>query len=148
MKALLWEIEQAVREEGAVGGEELAPEQVEKFERCYGRLLKTGLGANPPPKRTGKRGRPRQSKAKNLLDRLDKHRDEVLRFMYDFRVPFDNNQAERDIRMVKVRQKVSGCFRTMEGISMKMSSHRSGLEGTPVPQHRPQDIDPPAGQSD
>jgi len=118
MKALLWEIEQAVRQERAVGATELAPERIEKFERRYGRLLKTGLGANPPPKRTGKRGRPRQSKAKNLLDRLDKHRDEVLMFMHDFRVPFDNNQAERDIRMVKVRQKISGCFRTMDGAKM------------------------------
>jgi transposase len=115
MKGLLSEIEEAVREEAALGGEHLAPERVEGFETRYQELLEAGLGANPPPERTGKKGRPKQSKGKNLVDRLDKHREAVLRFMHDFRVPFDNNQAERDLRMIKVRQKISGCFRTKEG---------------------------------
>ncbi|MCA1837423.1 MAG: IS66 family transposase [Actinobacteria bacterium] len=117
MKRLLSEIEEAVREEAALGGTHLTPERVEGFERRYRELLEAGLEANPPPERTGKkkRGRPKQSKGKNLVDRLDKHRFSVLRFMYDFRVPFENNQAERDLRMVKVRQKISGCFRTKEG---------------------------------
>lgn len=124
MKALLMEIEESVREEAARGGRWLgAPEQVEKFERRYEQLLKAGLEANPAPLpepeqskgKKKKRGPPKQSKGKNLVDRLDKYREAVLRFMHDFRVPFSNNQAERDIRMVKVRQKVSGCFRTKEG---------------------------------
>ena len=110
MKALLLEIEEA-----ASGGTQLAPETTGDFERRYQRVLKAGLAANPPPERTGKRGRPKQSKGKNLVDRLDGHREAVLRFMGDFRVPFDNNQAERDLRMVKVKQKVSGCLRTEEG---------------------------------
>jgi transposase len=118
MKELLVEIEEAIREEAALGGACLAPERVEDFEVRYQRLLEAGLKANPPPIRTGKRGRPKQSKGKNLVDRLTKHRGEVLRFMHDFRVPFDNNQAERDLRMVKVRQKVSGCFRTRRGAQM------------------------------
>jgi transposase/uncharacterized coiled-coil protein SlyX len=117
-KALLSEIEEAVREEAASGGTRLEPERVQEFERRYQRLLEAGLKANPPPERTGKKGRPKQTKGKNLVDRLDKHREAVLRFMHDFRVPFDNNQAERDLRMVKVRQKISGCFRTRRGAQM------------------------------
>jgi transposase len=82
----------------------------------YERLLADGQAANPPPPASSRRpGRTRRSPAGRLLARLDTHRDEVLRLLDDCRVPFDNNQAERDLRMVKLQQKISGCWRTLAG---------------------------------
>ncbi len=67
------------------------------------------------PLPTGKRGKQKQQDGKNLLDRLNKKRDCVLRFIHDFSVPFTNNQGERDIRMLKLKQKIGGCFRVFRG---------------------------------
>lgn len=78
-------------------------------------MVAEGQHLNPPPPRTGKRGRPALGAAGALLRRLEVYADDVLRFAGDFRVPFDNNQAERDIRMVKLQQKISGGWRSETG---------------------------------
>lgn len=95
------------------------------FTQHYDALVKRGLDheaalqkINPPPIVPKKRGRKKQSKAKNLLDRLENYKTETLLFMTDLRVPFDNNQAERDIRMCKLKQKISGTFRSQQGARM------------------------------
>jgi transposase len=99
----------------AAGQTELPPRQLAGYEAAYTRLLHDGLRANPPSPPTGKAGHRKQTRTRNLLDRLVAHRVAVLAFLHDFQVPFDNNQAERDLRMLKVKLKVSGCFRSPAG---------------------------------
>ncbi len=88
-----------------------------KIEREYAVIALKGLTyhLNLPPLPGNRRGKQKQRVGKNLLDRLVDKRDSVLLFMYDFTVPFTNNLGEQDIRMMKVKQKISGCFRTLDG---------------------------------
>jgi transposase len=88
-----------------------------QYEKEYMRILRQGFRINAPPEavKVKKRGRIRKSKTLNLLIRLRDYQKETLAFMYDLDVPFDNNRSERDIRMIKVQQKISGLFRTMCG---------------------------------
>lgn len=97
----------------------LPPFQLAAFEQLYDDIVSAADKAHPPPVRpANQRGRLKQSPERNLLDRLIQHKDKVLAFAYDFAVPFDNNLAERHIRMVKVQQKVSGGFRSSDGASV------------------------------
>ena len=94
----------------------LSPEQIEAFTNRYRALVQEGQGHNlATAKAPGQRGRAKQSTTYNLLQRLHEREAQVLRFMHDLRVPFTNNLAERAIRMPKVKQKISGCFRTLPG---------------------------------
>ncbi len=117
MKTLLLDIKAAVEQARAEGRSSLHPLEVADWKARYAALLEEGYRANPPdpPPEASKRGRRKQSAARNLLDRLSTHQEAVLRFLDNVAVPFDNSLAERDIRMVKVQQKVSGCFRSPAG---------------------------------
>jgi len=117
MSSLLVDIKEAVDKKRVVV-DRLDKDEIDGFKDRYDKIIKGGLAENPIVKVRGgpkKRGRKKQSKAKNLLDRLKEHWRETLSFMYDFDIPFDNSQAERDIRMAKVQQKISGTFRSAGG---------------------------------
>jgi transposase len=112
--ALKAEVVQA-RGKGASG---LSSESLAGWQGQYQELIRQAYLANPPPPGgwpRGARGRRKKSKARNLVERMDERRVQVLAFATNFDVPFDNNQAERDLRMVKVQQKISSCFRSKRG---------------------------------
>jgi transposase len=113
---LLLEIKEAADRARAAGLIALPPEAQRGWVDRYERLVAEGLRLNPPTPPARKVGRPRRSAAGNLALRLANHQDAVLAFMADLQVPFDNNQAERDLRMMKVREKISGCFRSMAAV--------------------------------
>jgi transposase len=113
-KELLEEIRHAVNNAGGL----LVSSESAKYQQKYIMILQKADVECPPPdmtNRKGKRGPVKRTKARNLLERLLKYKDDVLRFMDDIIVPFTNNLSENDIRMTKVQQKISGCFRSMQG---------------------------------
>ncbi len=115
MKRLLQDMKAAVDQARERGQTDISPPVRLAFEEQYTKLLAQGRSAHPPSPTTGKRGRVRQSAGYNLVARLGTFRSAVLAFLHDLSVPFDNNLAERDIRMMKLRLKISGGFRTEEG---------------------------------
>jgi len=151
MKEVLLESKRAVDTARAYDQTALPSAQVQDDEQRYTAILQAGAEEEQrdTPAATGRRGPRKQSKSKNLLDRLTKYQPETLAFLRDFAVPFDNNLAERDLRMMKVKQKVSGCFRTTPGAqafcrirsyisTMKKQGHnviaalKSVFSGTPL----------------
>lgn len=118
LKDLLLSMKAHVDHAKANGHACLDPPLVAQLLRHYQEIVQRGNKLNPllPACGPKKRGKAKQSPARNLLNRLSNQQDAVLRFLSDMRVPFDNSQAERDIRMLKVQQKISGCFRSLLGV--------------------------------
>jgi transposase len=119
MITLLCKIKHTVDQAKIANRNQLAIQTMAKYQKQYKNLIAAGYRTNPAPlpkeRKPGQRGRLKQHPARNLLNRLDKYQNEVLAFSSDFEIPFDNNLAERDLRMTKVKQKISGCFRSVKG---------------------------------
>jgi transposase len=114
MIELLLEIKCAVDLAGAQG---LGPPEVKEYEKRYDEIVREELKCKPLPKSGFKRDMNLEKRdTLNMVERLRDYKTEILRFMHNPRVPFDNNLAERDVRMMKVKQKISGCFRTVKGM--------------------------------
>ena len=113
---LLLEMKKVKDKAVEVGKETLSYYHYHKFDKRYDELIKQAREENPLPVTTEKkRGRKKKGKILALVERLDNYKASVCLFIHNFMVPFDNNQAERDLRMIKVKTKVSGCFRSEEG---------------------------------
>jgi transposase len=115
MMALLCCLKRAKEAAQAGGRQSLEAALLHRFTKVYRQIVERGLRLNPRPEPSGRKGRPARGPARSLLERLQTHESAVLRFAFDFQVPFDNNLAERDLRTTKVRLKISGCFRHESG---------------------------------
>lgn len=99
--------------------EHISTDSISAIEKRYDRIVKKAIKQEPIPESAlHKRGRKAKSKSLNLLECFRDKKKEVLRFLHDKTIPFDNNLAERDLRMIKLKQKISGCFRTRKGADM------------------------------
>jgi transposase len=119
MRDTLLEANAAVNAARKAGSSALPPQTLAAFVERYWAAVRLGLAFHRElPKletKSPSRGRPKQRQGHNLLERLKTFKTETLRFMTDFDVPFTNNLAEQDLRMMKVKMKISGCFRTLDG---------------------------------
>ena len=112
-------IKAAVEAARTAGLTALPDADLDRFLKRYKHIVDAGYAQNPIaklPPGPKRRGRRKQSKARNLLDRFHDHPDGILAFMRDFAIPFDNNLSERDLRMMKLRQKISGTFRSFDAL--------------------------------
>jgi transposase len=116
MKDVLLDAKKQVEGAQLEGKKELPKEKIIAIEKRYDKIIKKGIKTIPLPNiQIKKRGKPKKPKQLNFLERFVKHKNDILAFAKNFNIPFDNNLAERDIRMVKVKQKVSGTFRSLNG---------------------------------
>ena len=116
LKELLLKMKRSKERAIEQGKVALSKSTLKRYSECYDEIIKLAYEKNPvPEKLPGKRGKPKRGKVLSLIDRLFNHKGEVCLFLNDLAVPFDNNQAERDIRNVKIKTKVSGFFKTFEG---------------------------------
>jgi transposase len=121
LRKLLFTAKEAASGAKESGNEQIDAQKKNSLFRRYGKVMKQADDLNPqPPERTRGPAPPVKKResgptARAIINRLQKKRDEILRFLTDLRVPFDNNGSERDLRMLKLVQKISGCFRTADG---------------------------------
>ncbi len=114
MGCLLLDTKDLVEQAKAAGRKRLGKSALGELHLSYRAVIAQGFTENPGlAEHTGEKIK--RTKSQNLLLRLDRHERDATRFAHDFSVPFSNNRAESDIRMVKLQQKISGCFRTKEG---------------------------------
>lgn len=115
LMSLLRSLKRATDRAKEAGQTSLAAALLARYHTAYRTIVSRALTRNPRPPQARRGGPPLRGPTRSLLERLEKYEAEVLRFAHDFAVPFDNNQAERDLRMVKLQQKTSGCFRSAGG---------------------------------
>lgn len=135
LKNLLLRILDEINQRSKLGDICFPAEQLAAFEREYDEFVRDGMEQNPLPERKpNQRGRIGKGKVRSLLERLENYKHEILRFACDWTIPFTNNEAERSIRFSKVKQKVSGCFRTEQGakeyaetMTFISSAHKHGV---------------------
>jgi transposase len=122
MRKLLRRIARTVEAYKNNGATELPEKKLKKFSKQYDDILTRAFLQVPiTTSHNKKRGRQKQHPAKNLYDRLVARKEDRLRFMHDFKVPFTNNQAERDLRMIKLKIKISGCYRSRDGAQQHLT---------------------------